>query len=242
MEGLDLEVLSEIFSCRTRDEWEKCLISIVRDFGFDMVLFGIKKSGPESLSSALILTNYPDSWWGRYKSEGFYSVDPVVRHCLVNKSPIVWPNVGASRNVRDSEFYEEAAGYGLRSGISYPIHGPEGRFGILSLVGKDSGKVDNECLHMRAALSLLRDFAYESSLEFLPASMESAAPISLTAREVECLKWIGIGKTSWEVSRILSCSEATVNFHIANLMKKMCVRTRQQAVVHGIKLGLILPN
>ncbi|WP_395004658.1 helix-turn-helix transcriptional regulator [Undibacterium sp.] len=35
--------------------------------------------------------------------------------------------------------------------------------------------------------------------------------IKLTASELECLKWVIVGKFSWEISRILSRSAATVN-------------------------------
>ena len=50
------------------------------------------------------------------------------------------------------------------------------------------------------------------------------------------------GKSSWEVARITGCSEATVNFHLANVRQKFDVNTRQQAVVKAIALGLITPE
>ncbi|MGI4849462.1 MAG: helix-turn-helix transcriptional regulator, partial [Janthinobacterium lividum] len=50
------------------------------------------------------------------------------------------------------------------------------------------------------------------------------------------------GKTSWETSQIISCSEPTVNFHIGNVNRKLNVRTRQEAISKAIKLRLIMPN
>ena len=52
----------------------------------------------------------------------------------------------------------------------------------------------------------------------------------LTSREKECLHWASAGKTSWEISKILHISERTVNFHIANTIKKTDSVSRQQAI------------
>ena len=47
------------------------------------------------------------------------------------------------------------------------------------------------------------------------------------------------GKSSWEISRILNRSEATINFHIANIKQKFEVGSRQQAIIKAIRLGLL---
>ncbi|XSC43478.1 helix-turn-helix domain-containing protein [Bradyrhizobium sp. RDT10] len=62
---------------------------------------------------------------------------------------------------------------------------------------------------------------------------------SLTRQERRCLQWCKEGKTNWEISEILSISEKTVEFHLANAMKKLGAPNRITAVVSGIKLGLI---
>ena len=61
----------------------------------------------------------------------------------------------------------------------------------------------------------------------------------LSAREKEVLRWIKEGKSSWAVSVILSISEATVKFHIKNIMRKLDSATRAQAVATAIEQGYI---
>lgn len=61
----------------------------------------------------------------------------------------------------------------------------------------------------------------------------------LTRRETEVLKWISNGKTTWEISVILLVSEATIAFHVKNLMRKLGVHNRQQAIVIALKCQLI---
>lgn len=61
----------------------------------------------------------------------------------------------------------------------------------------------------------------------------------LTPREQEVLVWSGKGKSSWEISRILGCSEATVNFHFSNIRRKFAVGSRSVAVLVALEKGLI---
>jgi len=53
---------------------------------------------------------------------------------------------------------------------------------------------------------------------------------SLSPREREVLMWLRSGKTSWAISVILRISERTVNYHVNNIMRKLGVINRMQAV------------
>jgi len=61
----------------------------------------------------------------------------------------------------------------------------------------------------------------------------------LTRRECEILNWLKEGKSSWEISMILHISESTVNFHITNIMRKLNVTKRTQAVAVAVQNKLI---
>jgi DNA-binding CsgD family transcriptional regulator len=52
----------------------------------------------------------------------------------------------------------------------------------------------------------------------------------LSKREREVLNWLNRGKTSWDISMILNISERTVNYHVGNIMRKLGVNSRLQAV------------
>jgi len=60
----------------------------------------------------------------------------------------------------------------------------------------------------------------------------------LTRRELECLHWASLGKTSWEIGSILGITERTVNFHIRNACDKLQVRGRQAAITAAHYAGL----
>lgn len=62
---------------------------------------------------------------------------------------------------------------------------------------------------------------------------------ALTARERECLRWAALGKTTWEISRVVDISEHTARFHLRNACTKLSARNRQQAITKAIQLGLL---
>ncbi|MBT2772021.1 helix-turn-helix transcriptional regulator [Halomonas sp. ISL-60] len=61
----------------------------------------------------------------------------------------------------------------------------------------------------------------------------------LTDREVECLKWVAMGKSYGEIALILNISERTVKFHAQNIIKKMDAVNIKQAMTKSLRLNLI---
>lgn len=223
--------------------WSSALFSLAHDQGFDQVLYGAVGSKHVKLETAFLHSNYAAAWRSRYDADKLHYVDPTVAHCMTSSLPIVWePDTFHAPGQR--EMYEEACGYGIRSGITFPIHGPSGEFGVVSFASDapPNGEFDSTISQLMPSLSLIRDYAFESSLKFV-APKPGAEPIPrLTKRELEVLNWVMVGKSSWEISKIVLCSEATVNFHIGNIRVKFNVNTRQQALVKAISLGIISPE
>ncbi|MBY0239745.1 MAG: LuxR family transcriptional regulator [Burkholderiaceae bacterium] len=237
---VSLHNLLELFNAQNVDEWRTTLIHLGQQLGYEHSLFGIVGNRAIPLESAFLVSNYSDQWRTTYDKHRMHTVDPTVSHCLSSAMPIIWEPATFNGNDQN-EFYEQARGYGLRSGITLPIHGSQGEFGVMSFVSSTADHALNRnSIEAQASLSLLRDYALESSRKFLQAQ-QSRQAVKLTEREQECLKWVATGKSSWEVSRILGRSEATINFHMANIMRKFDVQTRQLAVVKAIKQGLVAP-
>lgn len=61
----------------------------------------------------------------------------------------------------------------------------------------------------------------------------------LRARELECLSWAAMGKTTWEISRLLRISEHTVVFHLRNACVRLDAVNRPQAIAKAIELGVL---
>jgi len=68
-------------------------------------------------------------------------------------------------------------------------------------------------------------------------SSESAEP--LTAREMEVLEMLGEGLSNKLIAHRLSISEHTAKFHVNSILAKLGAGTRAEAVMKGIRAGLI---
>lgn len=234
--------LDELLHQDTASGWGEALFALGRQYGFDKVMFGMSGSRHSRLENAFVQSNYPSKWRERYDAERFAHVDPVVTHCMASTLPLVWqPELFRSPAQRG--LYEEACSHGVRAGVTFPMHGPNGEFGLLSFASdqQPDGRFRQAVEGLLPELALIRDYAFASGVRFCPPVASEAAP-KLTPRELEVLNWVMVGKSSWEISKITGCSEATVNFHMGNIRQKFNVNTRQQAVVRAISLGLITPE
>ena len=69
--------------------------------------------------------------------------------------------------------------------------------------------------------------------------VEYAAEDALTPRELEILPLIAAGNRNREIAEILSISEDTVKVHVKHAMEKLGARDRTEAVVIGVRRGII---
>lgn len=61
----------------------------------------------------------------------------------------------------------------------------------------------------------------------------------LTSKEVECLFWVKLGKTAWETAEIIGVSRRTVEFHLANSVKKLDASNKIHAAFIAFSMGII---
>jgi len=61
----------------------------------------------------------------------------------------------------------------------------------------------------------------------------------LSARELEILKLVAAGKTNHDIAELLSVSENTIKFHLKNIMQKMSVSNRTEAVTYAMQEGIL---
>lgn len=64
----------------------------------------------------------------------------------------------------------------------------------------------------------------------------------LTGREIEILQVAAAGHTSREIAEKLFISENTVKNHVRNILDKLGLRSRNEAVMYALREGLIRPG
>lgn len=182
--------------------------------------------------------------WLKMYEDAFWNIDPIVKHCKNSNIPLIWEQKNY-RSRQEIQLYKTGQVYGLHRGIAFPMHGAHAEFAILNLVMNETAAPSSQQKmdEIIADWALIRDYVFESSKKFTHLeSHDQAETALLTRREIEFLRLATEGKSSWEMSVICKCTEATVNFHFSNIRKKFKVKTRQQAIVKALQLGLTFPD
>ncbi|MCA1494878.1 LuxR family transcriptional regulator [Ensifer sp. NBAIM29] len=186
-------------------------------------------------SNQPVILNYPVEWQERYLRMGYDKIDPVIKTSRKRACAFRWSELYTDAYTTEDErrVFDEAASFGLKSGISVPLHGPNGCFAIMSFARNrefQNGTVTYLQLaalhfHLKAAASV-----NSIGIEEIP---------DLSPREKECILWTARGKSSWEIGKILGITLNTANFHIRNAMQKLETSSRTAAAVKAVRFGII---
>ncbi|WP_454876980.1 helix-turn-helix transcriptional regulator [Pseudomonas farris] len=233
-----LERVVQLESATNIESWHSLIIEAAHFMGFEQTLLGIVDSAQSPLHEAIILTSYSSIWRDRYDAHGYVDIDPVVAHARSSVRHVIWHD-DLYVTPRQKCFLEEAKSFNLKSGVTFPLHGPVAEFGMLSLQVDAENADAEKFIHSKLMeISFLKDSLFQKALGFI-RNHKAEPDIILSPREMEILKWSAIGKSTWEISKICNCSEANIDYHIKNIRSKFKVNTRRAAAVKAIALGLI---
>lgn len=193
-------------------------------------------------SAARIAGSSNWEWRAHYDANGFAKSDGILGWGNTTAAPTTWMTFRQDQETKGAKtrIYDEAGEFGLRDGFYLPIHQHDGSILAVSMMASQKLPETRSTL---AALHMLAVY-YHLAAERLgliakpQPAFQPDRPI-LTKRQLECLKWIRAGESSWEIGRILNLSEHTVNEHLQAARKRLGVRTTTQAVLEAAARGLI---
>jgi len=237
MEPLREDCFNALANMESEQDLFDQMAKIARSLGFEYCAYGIRMPVPISQPKIAVFSNYPGTWQRRYLERGYLQIDPTVQHALRSSIPLIWSD---DIFAATPELWEEARGHGLRVGWAQAARDGSGAVGLLTLArGSDAISAEELALN-QARMSWLAQYSHIAMAHLLAPRLAPEMAVSLTLREKEILRWTAEGKTSYEISQILSIAERTVNFHVNNVMSKLGCTNKTQAAVKAAALGLLV--
>lgn len=93
---------------------------------------------------------------------------------------------------------------------------------------------DQIYLSPEVATSFFRMFHF-----YTGSSQKSSHSLHLTEREQEVLSWLVQGSSNEDIAHRLHITVATVKAHLTAIFEKLSVRSRTQAIIKALKMGLV---
>jgi DNA-binding NarL/FixJ family response regulator len=98
---------------------------------------------------------------------------------------------------------------------------------------------DELCEAIKAAAAGQVQLAPEAAARLMREVRAPESPEALTERETEVLKLIAHGKANKQIARELFIDESTIKSHVHSILSKLNVKSRTQAALHAVRIGLV---
>lgn len=188
-------------------------------------------------------TSYPDEWTSRYWARGYARIDPILRAARGRSLAFRWHDLMPLSDA-EHRFLAEAASLGITDGLTIPIHFAQG-FAKFCVIPDGSPRERAEVLELASqAVTTLAFHVHERAWPLFEQRVliERSIDPSLSARELECIKWLSGGHSAAEIGDILTISSATVTHHLRRAARRLNVINRTQLCVRAVAMGLVDPG
>jgi LuxR family transcriptional regulator, quorum-sensing system regulator CviR len=184
--------------------------------------------------------DFSDEFLKKYVNDRCHENSAVIRSIFKTWQPQNWGTAWSRLKGGNGErSMQLAKAYGYLDGWTHAnYHTKTTTVSVITFAGK---KVENDQRTM-AILKYVVPHLAESFSSIFNSNLAKAREgtrFHMTPRELEILKWLEGGKSTWDISMILCRSERVVKWHVNNLMQKLCAQNRTQAVAIGLRLGLL---
>ena len=228
-------VIEQAATAKTLDDLDAVMRRAFAQFGVEYFSVDQMRDGAGRLVGEHHFGNWPEDWGAHYLQQQHFKHDRVVRHAVLNPTPMHWLEPATQCNLdRDEKrLFGEAREFGLKDGFITPVHQVDDNVASVSLTSPERLELSTAD---HAALRLLSLYYCMYGLRLKHSRTDR---VKLTPRQLQCLQWVRASKSSWDISEILGISERTVNYHIEDACKRLNVKTRHQAVIEAIMQGQI---
>jgi DNA-binding CsgD family transcriptional regulator len=184
--------------------------------------------------------DFPEAFVEHYVNEGHFAKSSVLKAAFKKKYPLNWKTIwGSKRGVSNDSAMKFVQDYGYFDGWIITNRRMTDPSVTAFLV---AGKKVETGQRTAAILNCIAPHYAEASRSIFHEKLRKHKKnrhFKLTPRELEVLKWIMDGKSTWDISIIFGRSERVVKWHVGNIMQKLGAQNRTHAVAIAMRQGLI---
>lgn len=219
-------------SCTDLTQLGSLLGDVTRELGFQHFALLDHASLGGSGSGLLRIDNYPEEWVEELVSRGYAADDPVHLASRRTNAGFDWSELGNLIRLerRHRRILARSRRFGLGSGVTIPANVPGEPSASCSFAVRTGRELPLARLH---CAELIGAHALSAARSLRPA----AAPRRphLSRRELQCLRLVALGKTDWEVARILGLSPHTARQYVKRARAAYDTVSRAQLVAYGLR-------
>jgi DNA-binding CsgD family transcriptional regulator len=186
----------------------------------------------------------PKEWIVEYDRESYVEIDPRLTYAWTTlPPPLIWDARIANGDARVESFLARAAVYGIGSGVAIYLHDYQSKVVVALnqpervLTGRRRAQITKLLGDAMQLASIFHLIFMKSVVEKDLPPIQQGSPLS--ARERQCLSLAARGMVSPDIGHKLNITERTVNFHFSNIISKLGVLNRHEAIAMGVAHGLI---
>lgn len=215
----------------SRNELKSVLSSGFAALGFSSFNLGCHKANKYELALDPTVVTWPSDFVREYERRNWGDNDPNLALAATTDRPFRWSIRDRYPDSMKQSYIDYLVSTPLTGGIAVPLPRRPGTLSSVSVESHGSLEFCDATVH---AVTLIAHTALAKA-ETLGlcdniSADEASAQLALTDKQIEILKWAAAGKSNLDIATIMNLSRRTIEYHMAEIFKKLGVATRSQAV------------
>lgn len=218
----------EISGADSVQELESLLQPMVSDIGFDTFNFAARKKSSREFMTDPTLTSWSTHDLVNYDRDKWFARDPLLEYSASGKAPLLWKTEDWKANGHHA-YHEYLAANGIQGGMTISLGSRAGTVGGLTLLTLRDEPPPADILYAGVVIGELLAARSVGICAVARENDDALRLKQLSGRQTEILKWIAAGKSSAEIAIILDLKKRNVDYHVAEILRKLAVVNRTQA-------------
>lgn len=220
-------------SCTDLPQLGALLDDAARELGFHYFALLDHSSLTDGCTGLVRVDNYPEPWARELLARGYGLDDPVHLASRRTNTGFGWCELDLliALERRHKQILARSRHFGLGGGFTIPANVPGEPAASCSFAVRTGAEMPVAALHCAELVGAHALRAARRLRNLPPAGPRPR----LSRREIQCLRLVAMGKTDWEIARILGLSIETAHQYVKRARAAYDSVSRTQLVVYGLR-------